>query len=491
DDLAETAAGLRFTARSGEPVMAHDAGALVEGEAGAVSTALAEAAELPAALRLGFLDEGADYRPAVAEARGPLATQRREVGLEIPAVMGEAEAAARARAIHADAHLMRETAQFSLPPSLLALEPGDVVYLDAGDGGRRWRVTEIMDGPARRIEAARVSASIYETPLGASSFRPPAPGAVYGPPVWALMDLPLLAEETPRPAVGAALFAAYADPWPGAVALYRAGASPVFVTAARQPALMGRLVDAHWPSAVSGRWLDHSIRLRLSSGALSSKSEAEVLAGANLLAIETGAGFELMQFREARLDEDGAWTLSWHLRGQLGTEDQALLGAPAGARIVLIERTAVEALYPLDLRGAALAWQAGPDRDFPDTENFSHADVALTARALRPLAPVHLKAAPEAGGRRLSFIRRTRIGGDNWESEVPLGEAAERYRLRIYDGAALLREVELAAPDYFYTDAEILADFGSGGLGGASDPAFEVAQISDGVGAGLAARRAL
>ncbi|MEZ5983663.1 MAG: hypothetical protein R3C54_15285, partial [Parvularculaceae bacterium] len=108
---------------------------------------------------------------------------------------------------------------------------------------------------------------------------------------------------------------------------------------------------------------------------------------------------------------------------------------------------------------------------------------------LRPLAPVRLAANRVMGGVRLSWIRRTREGGDGWDGEVPLGEAYERYRVSIFEGETLLREAETPDPAYFYSDEEIEADFGPAGLDGAVDPTFTVAQLSDRVGPGLAARK--
>ena len=85
------------------------------------------------------------------------------------------------------------------------------------------------------------------------------------------------------------------------------------------------------------------------------------------------------------------------------------------------------------------------------------------------------------GGFDISWIRRTRIDGDLWElAEVPLGEATEQYRLEIYAGSTLKRSMVLSTPNYFYTSADFITDFG------ASPAAIKlrVAQISATVGAG-------
>jgi hypothetical protein len=62
----------------------------------------------------------------------------------------------------------------------------------------------------------------------------------------------------------------------------------------------------------------------------------------------------------------------------------------------------------------------------------------------------------------ISFIRRTRSGGDAWGfADVPLGETAERYQVEIRDGTTLKRRYEVTAPVVLYPAAAELADFGA------------------------------
>ena len=97
---------------------------------------------------------------------------------------------------------------------------------------------------------------------------------------------------------------------------------------------------------------------------------------------------------------------------------------------------------------------------------------------LRPYAPVHLRVVVD-GDAAVSWVRRTRIEGDVWHSyEVPLGEEREAYLVRVSSGAVVLREVEVLAPQFFYSVAMQGADGASG------DIVFEVAQISDRFGVG-------
>ncbi len=115
---------------------------------------------------------------------------------------------------------------------------------------------------------------------------------------------------------------------------------------------------------------------------------------------------------------------------------------------------------------------------------------ANTARGLVPLSPVHLAGSRDgAGNLTITWIRRTRIpsawtGG----TDVPLGEAAERYEIDIRDAAntATLRTIAITSPTATYTAAEQTADFGAP----QATVRIRVQQISDTVGRG-AAREAI
>ena len=484
-DAVEAGETLRFQPRHGAPAMSVDAGDLATREGGPFVLSLAQAEDLPAAFRLGFLDEAADFAPAVAEARDPGAAPSRTSGVEIAAVIAGAEAEARARSILADAWVMRETLELSLPPSALAAEPGDAIVVNDLGAERFYRIADIADGTERRAELVRVSPAVYDAPVGAGLAPRAAPAPVYAAPIWEAFELPLL-REGDDPA--APWFAAFSDPWPGGAALYREAGegSPVLAAVAPARAVMGRLENA-LPPAGAGRWVHRALDVRLSYGALSSREAADVLGGANAFAVESDNGaWELCQFRNAELQTDGRWRLSGLLRAQAGSEAGAAAGAGAGARFVLLTPAVAQIAFPSHLRAIAFDWSAGPEAELPGTANFTGKTLTFGARGLKPLSPVHLRVEQEAGGVRLRWTRRTRTGGDSWEGEVPLGEVYERYRVSIYQGAVLVRVAETDGPEYFYADAEIEADFGPDAP--ATGVSMRVAQLSDAVGAGVEAR---
>ncbi|MEM8935280.1 MAG: glycoside hydrolase/phage tail family protein [Pseudomonadota bacterium] len=482
-DIVETSAALRFQTRDGDPVITLKIDDLAERDDGAFQVTLAEESALPSAVRVGFLDEGDDYAAAAVEARDPAAQIRRDIGVELPAAIPSSEAQARAQSVLADAWVMRETLSLSLPPSQLALEPGDIIALEALGADRQYRITDIRDAAARELDLVRVSRGVYDAPAGAPSFTIPPTAPVYGAPAWALFELPLLTDAD-DPA--APWFTSFADPWPGGVALYRqdGAAAPVLVGSSAARATMGRLATA-LPSAPSGRWDRRSVDVDLSYGTLSARDALDVLSGANAFAVQSDNGaWEACQFQSAELQPGGVWRLSNLLRGQAGSEPEAFAGASIGARFVLLNAVATQPTFSANLRDLDFTWSAGPDGALPGTENFSSRTLSFASRGLKPLSPVFLRAAWEGADLRLTWIRRTRRGGDSWADEVPLAEAFERYRVRIFDGATVVRTIETDTPSYVYAAADIAADF-PGGLSGAIT--FAVVQLSDAVGEGVSA----
>jgi hypothetical protein len=115
------------------------------------------------------------------------------------------------------------------------------------------------------------------------------------------------------------------------------------------------------------------------------------------------------------------------------------------------------------------------------------AAVALTVTpgdtALKPLSPVHIAAVRAGDGIHISWIRRTRIDGDGWGIEVPLGEESEAYALDILSGGSVVRSIACVTQQALYASADELADFGAV----QTSLHVRVAQMSSTVGAGHAA----
>ncbi|MBK1976894.1 hypothetical protein JIX58_14165, partial [Brevundimonas diminuta] len=104
-------------------------------------------------------------------------------------------------------------------------------------------------------------------------------------------------------------------------------------------------------------------------------------------------------------------------------------------------------------------------------------------RNAAPWRPAHLKARPEGGGWRLSWLSRVRLSGDGWEGEPPEVDP-RRFRVRVLDGAAVRRVWEVEGLAAVYGAVEVEADFPSGVGAGVR---VAVAQWGEGYGWGTEA----
>jgi hypothetical protein len=295
-----------------------------------------------------------------------------------------------------------------------------------------------------------------------------------------VLDLPTIDSSEPPILTRLAVFA---SPWPTSVTVWTSPDGASFQPAAviPAPATSGETLDP-LPAGPAGRWdRGNAVRVRLYGGALTSLSDARVLAGANAAAVQNAGGdWEVLQFANAELVDESTYKVSRLLRGQAGSEYAIADVLPAGAPFVLLNThlaPLARGLNALDRPILVRLAAAGRNHDDPTA-------VALTvtpqATALLPLSPVHVKAARESGGIRISWIRRTRIDGDGWGVEVPLGEDSEAYTLDIFSGGSIVRSIACGTSEVLYANADELTDFGAP----QSALHIRVAQVSATVGAG-------
>ena len=486
-DAVEREGLLRFRMRDGrvDATLDPDQLALSSELDGVTEETRASEAEMAGRIRIRFVEAEADFETIAEEAALPEEDHGPVAGQDLRLSMLRGEGRQVAERWLSEARIARDTLRLALPPSRADLGPGDVVQI--GPDEARYRIDRIERAGMGLIDAVRIEPETYrpvdmiEDATTQKAFVPPVP-------VFPLfLDLPLITgDEVPH----APHIAVTARPWPGSVALYQ-GAEDADYT-------LDRIIDARATIGVTesallraapGRF-DRAdpLTVRLTSGELSSVSDAALLSGKNLMAIGDGTpgNWELFQFRDVVPGGDGVFLLSHRLRGQLGTDAWMPDGWPAGSYVVLLDGRPTQIGLTGAQRGYARHFRIGPaERGYSDTY-YRHQVHAFDGIGLKPLSPVHLRAAPQGGDLAISWIRRTRIDGDRWDGlDVPLGEEAELYRLRVFDGPTILRETTLSTPSWTYSTAEQGAD------GGASGKVIEVAQISAQVGAGAPARLSL
>lgn len=437
--------------------------------------------EMAGRIKLSHVEADGNFDVRATEASFPDATVRTVSRSELPLALTGEEAAQIAERWVAESRVARDRARFALPPSAGAPGAGDIVGLP---GGGTYRLDGVEEMGLRLCDAVRVEPGLYRPaeypaePVRLSPVLPPLPvEAVF-------LDLPLLSggEDPAAPHI-----AVSAEPWAdAAVYVSTTGAGYELSRVVERPSVIG-VTETDLPAARGAVWdRGAPLRVRLFGGALSSATHDAVLAGANAMAIGDGASgdWEVFQFARALLVAPDVWEVSMRLRGQAGTE--ALVPAiwPAGSRVVLLDGTPIQLSLPASLLGVERTYRVGPARRPPDDPAYREQVHRFEGVGLRPYAPVHLRARPgEDGAWEVRWVRRTRLDGDRWgTTDVPLGETAERYLVRVVAGGEVRRAEETGVPFWSYPAAARAAD----GVSGAFE--VEVAQISDRFGPGLFGR---
>ncbi|NBB64079.1 hypothetical protein GVN18_32965, partial [Pseudomonas sp. ODNR1LW] len=436
----------------------------------------------PNEARVRFIDEAADYQTGAITARaedGNVMATAGGVDLDLPLACGDG--LARAVAARALDQAGAETVDLALGPlEVLQMEPGDIVQLEGRGGG--WRVMRVVadETPTALLEPVGVRRA--EEDQGRIRM---AEAVVVGSPFVRILDLPPLPgdEEDARP-----LAAVAAAPW-RPMRLHAGASTSVLVGRAEveKPAMVGALVDALRPGVIH-RWDDvNAIIVRVEGGEPQTVVDAAVLGGANMLAVETAAGWEVLQYRAAAMVGADTWRLTGLLRGQQGTDVEMRAGAPAGSVVVFLDQRPTRAEIGRSERGLPLACRVGPAGAAPGGAGFSDSVFTLRGIHSRPWSAAGLMLETRKEGARMRWTPRVRLYGDNWDGEPTMIDAA-RFRLRVMDAGSEVRSWEVEGAAALYAAADLAEDF----PGGAPPRAWlGVAQWGEGYGWGAEAKIAL
>jgi len=456
----DTADGLSIAGAHGrEPVVIDD---VVVEDAPMLSRRRPDPGEAVGQVALSYLDRERDYMSgsvtAIGPQSGPLETVSAGLVLDVGGARTTAERLLGKRLAHGD------SVEFIAPPSLLALEVGDAVLV----GGGVFEITEIRDGPARRIAGQQVPPEFVVT---TGVMRPAGGGGA--PPVLAapVIDYAHVPPTTDDVGHTRLLVAAFASPWPGSIGISDDLTGTSLATLGNA-ATLGVLTA---PLGTGGIFLwdeANALELTLHAGHLSSRDDDEVLAGANRIAVVNDAGqWEIVGFANATLTAPQSYRLTRLLRGQSGTD--FAIGPTSAGNAVLLPTDATALPVPASWLGttAELRSFAGPA-----DASGELAEVALDVAPILPLAPVHLGAIRAANGDvALSWVRRSRADADSWTpDDAPLDYVPEAYRLTVFDGVTAVRTMDTSVASATYTAAQQAIDFGAAPL----SLSVSVAQLS-------------
>jgi len=459
-DAVADAGALRFVERRGQ--RAHDIGEddIVVGKTSSLVTLTrAQESELPQEIALSYCDSESDFQMARVLSRRLEGRSARQSEAQAAVMTHRANAQALADMWLQDLWVGRETAEFALRPSLIALRPGDLVRLGAAGADRLFQIQRIADGASRQVSARAADGSVYDAAAPLLRRANVVSPKMVGPPQVEILDLALAREEEALSYV-----AAFADPWPGALAIWRmtfeGGYEQVAIIDKR--AIIGETLDVLKPGPVGRFDKGNGVTVTIGAGQLSSVDDLAALAGRTAMAIRVDDDWEIFAFAQAELVGDKTYRLSRLIRGLGGEEHLATREAPAGSTVVLLN----DAIAPLARKvseiGAPLVYRIGPaNRDYGEPI-FVQPTVAATNKVLRPYAPTKARAKRTPGGVVIDFVRRGRLDSDAWESlDIPLGEASESYEADIALPGSATRTLTGAATSLLYAAADELADFGA------------------------------
>lgn len=491
-DACESEGRLRFTMRGRAPVATIAPGGMVAASQGDVmELTRGQETELPQALKWQVARADEDYDGITVESRRITVEASRISSDSFPMAVPPEEADRRCRRALMEAWVGRETGAFRLPPSMLALDPGDVIALDH-DGRRvEMRILSLSDAESRGVEAMRQDRDAYDLPPGSPRPASLARPVVFGAPVVEFLNLPQLNEDhTPHQP----LIAAHARPWPGRMAVYRSPDQDGFdlLTTFSGRARIGTLVADLYAGPVSRFDLGNSVYLDLMTGSLESVTDLRLFAGENTLAVEQpGGAWEVLQFSKAELIAPSRYRLSRLLRGQRGTDADMAAIVPQGARVVVLDG----ALASLPIAEADLGlpwnWRVGPAARPLSDDSYLADTFTPHGMGLRPFSPVHVeqpwRRAREIGDLTIRWTRRDRsLAADNWNAaDVPMSEASQSWQVEILDGTTIKRTLTAATTSALYTAAQQSADWGAA-LGPGASLDIRIAQIGQAHGLGAA-----
>ncbi|WP_425101190.1 baseplate multidomain protein megatron [Tropicibacter sp. S64] len=430
--------------------------------------------EMVGRVRVGFVEADGDHAVSTEETVLPDERTHAVAETDLNMTLTRAEGRQTAERWLAEARVARDSMRFALPPSKLALGAGDIVRLPSKSGPVLARIDRVEVTDRQIIDAVRIVPDVFKPAVFDDEGAQMRTVKGVAPVTPVFMDLPLIrGDEVPH----APHLAIVADPWPGSVAVYDSAFDADYllneIIATRST--VGVTEVPLFAGPVGRMDTGAPLRITLPHGTLQSISDEALLAGGNLMAIGDGTPdrWELLQFREADLVGPKTWELRNRLRGQLGSDALMPQTWPAGSLVVMMDGLPTQIALAAAQRRMQRHFRIGPARRPYDDPSYVHEIHAFEGNGLRPYSPVHLTASGSATGQTLRWIRRTRIEGDSWDlADVPLGEDLEAYVVRVEQGGTVLREAQVAVPEWTYTSAMQSAD-GASGLA-----TLSVAQVS-------------
>ncbi|MDG9855599.1 phage tail protein [Pseudomonas nitroreducens] len=385
---------------------------------------------------------------------------------EIPLVLADDEIAQMAEKLEMLRWLERDDFSFSLPPTYLALEPADVVTVNARFGTFELRLTEInYEADGRLTCKAKVnSAPLYTSrAVGAPGPGPDGTVTLDGPSMALLLDIPVVDEAVQNSPGYVGLMAGFTDSWPGGI-LVRSndgGQTWADIQAFVGKPTIGTVATAL--PASNCTVIDYrAFSVLLASGELESVTRDQMLSGVNYAAYGVDGRWEIVRFMNAPLQSDGTYLVSGFVRGERGTEWATGLHQPGDYFVLLDDPDNAFIGAPVEVIGLSRLYRAvtsGASIDDSSDIEFTYRGVNLEC-----LSPVYARGTRDGSSNFTgTFTRRSRLGSTWWLNgiQAPVGETAEAYEIDVMSGSTVKRTISVTSPAWSYSAADQTTDFGS------------------------------
>jgi hypothetical protein len=449
--------------------------------------------QMPRESVVTFKDPERDYQPNSARAQRQTGSADSNLSADLALVLSVDEGRKIADRALWEAWT-NQTAKTAVSDDLIDLQAGCVYLFDTPAGLEPLRVVTRRRGAngVIELELRRDRTEVYNSTMtGAAAAIPTKTLNLPGPSELILLDIPLMIDADDGPGFYFAVTTSATD-WRGADVLRALSPTDDYVEV--QP--VGALatvgdVDDTVPDCPPGYDpFDASdfddvttivVDLRRAGMTLTSKSDAELDAGGNACFIgnadDTTEG-EVLQFGTATPISGGinSYELSHLRRGRRGTEFATGLHSSGPEIFVLLDSAMRHADY-----GSSDLEQEHAFKAVSLMTAIADATAVLftdTGVGLRPYSPVDLDISGDTGGDlTLSWTGRFRLS-----SGAPgLGEEVEQYRVRIMNGASIIRETVVSTTSFRYTAPMQATDFGSA----VGDLTWKVAKINSIYGDGI------
>ena len=438
--------------------------------------------DLPERVNIVYMDVEADYQQNAQtqkRATHPYTTMfsKSQYSFAVPAAITSDTAKNIAARVLYSSWVERNQYSARLPSDYLRLDPTDVVTVPFPDGATFVaRIDRINIGADLSLSLNAVSqeAASYTSALVADGGSGRPPQMLAGDPATQLFvtDTPLLRDIDDVGGIGSNIYLMAGGfgniNWPGA-GVYKSFDGGTWALTQRlgeeipHGATLNALGAPLSPFATDE---ENVLQVFMTAGetALESVTQEAMLNGANAaLLIKANGEPEVIQFREVTPIATGGYTLRGLLRGRRGTDIFTGSHSAGETFILLVPSAVAKTTLALGDLGVERYWRGvGIGQLFDDAPTLARTN---TGRDLKPYAVAQPKAVVSGSDIALSWVRRTRIGGElkDGTGTVPLAETSEAYEVDILDaiGGNVLRTLTSGTPSATYLSVDITTDFGS------------------------------